>query len=100
MRNPIPEIALPYLLDYLLVLRERLLTPSNGVDGVLSADVAERTGISKSYASTIAVALHQHDFTESVVRYFPTGLLGWWRLTAKGFLWTDILERERLTGNP
>lgn len=99
MKNPVPEVALPYVCDYFQILLARLLNPVADVAGALRHRFIGRTGVPEGISAILQRLMLERGFI--VVRsYFNTPGTGptyvvWYQLTARGYLVALELARQK-----
>ncbi len=95
MKNPVPEVALPYVCGYFEILLDCMLQPPDGVTGAACSYIVEQTGTPSDLAHVIERLLFQRGFTEPRARKNQIGATGWMQLTARGFLVALELARQK-----
>ncbi len=95
MKNPVPEVAFPYVCDYFEMLLEALLHPQDGVDGLSYCEVVDSGDMSWLLAEAIERKLYERGFIEPCYRKLSHGVTVYLRLTARGYLVALELRRQK-----
>jgi hypothetical protein len=86
MKNPVPEVALPYVCEYLRVMLDCLRHPQDGITGAEHRYVVEQTGMPLDLAFIIERYLHERGFTVCLAKRVRFGVTAWCQLSARGYL--------------